>query len=141
MASLNMVQLIGRLGKDPEIRFSQSGQTIANMSLATDESYTDRNGNKVERAEWHRLVAFGRQAELAQQYLCKGSQIYVQGALQTRKWQDQQGNDKYTTEVKLQRLQFLDRKGDNGQQNGNGQGQNGQTQGSETSYDMDDVPF
>ncbi len=140
MASLNMVQLIGRLGKDPEVRYSQSGQAIANMTLATDESYTDQNGNKVDKTEWHKLVAFGKQAELVEKYLHKGSLIYVQGALQTRKWQDQQGQDRYTTEVKLQRVQFLDKKGDNEQQNGGGQTRS-QPRGSETSYDMDNVPF
>lgn len=139
MASLNMVQLIGCLGKDPEIRYSQSGQAIANMSLATDESYTDQNGNKVDKTEWHRLVAFGKQAELAQKYLFKGSLIYVQGALQTRKWQDQQGQDRYTTEVKLQRVQFLKKKGDNEQPNG--EKTRSQPRGSGASYDMDDVPF
>lgn len=140
MASLNMVQLIGRLGKDPEIRYSQSGQAIANMTLATDESYT-QDGNKIEKTEWHRLVAFGKQAELVENYLRKGSQIYVQGSLQTRKWQDQQGQDRYTTEVKLQLVQFLDKKGDNDQSNGGSQNPRSQPQGSETAYDMDSVPF
>lgn len=138
MASLNMVQLIGRLGKDPEVRLSQSGQAIATLSLATDESYVGQDGQKVERTEWHRLIAFGKQAELAQKYLRKGSQIYVQGSLQTRKWQDQQGQDRYTTEIKVIRIQFLDRKGD-GQQDA-GQAQQPQGNG-QTSYDMDDVPF
>lgn len=140
MASLNMVQLIGRLGKDPELRFSQSGQAIANMTLATDESYIGQDGNKVDKTEWHRLVAFGRQAELVEKYLRKGSLIYVQGALQTRKWQDQQGQDRYTTEVKLQRVQFLEKKGDNEQPNGEGQ-KRSQPRGNKASYDMDDVPF
>lgn len=140
MASLNMVQLIGRLGKDPEIRYSQSGQAIANMTLATDESYT-QDGNKIEKTEWHRLVAFGKQAELVEKYLRKGNQVYIQGSLQTRKWQDQQGQDRYTTEIKLQRVQFLDKKGDNDQSNDGSQNQRSQPQGSETAYDMDSVPF
>lgn len=140
MASLNMVQLIGRLGKDPELCFSQSGQSIANMTLATDESYVGQDGTKVEKTEWHKIVAFGKQAELLEKYLRKGSQIYVQGSLQTRKWQDRQGQERYATEVKLQRVQFLDKKGDNAP-NGNSTEPNRQPQGSAASYNMDDVPF
>ena len=108
---LNKVQIIGRLGRDPEIRYTQAGLPIANMRIATDESYTDRDGNRVDRTEWHTVVAFQKQAENCSNYLAKGSLVYVEGSLQTRKWQDQQGQDRYSTEIKAQRVVFLDRKG------------------------------
>ena len=108
---LNKVMIIGRLGKDPELRYSTSGTPMANMNIATDESYTDREGNRVERTEWHRVSVFQRQAENCANYLSKGSLVYIEGSLQTRKWQDQQGQDRYTTEIRAQRVQFLDRKG------------------------------
>ncbi|SBV94497.1 Single-stranded DNA-binding protein [uncultured delta proteobacterium] len=112
---LNKVMLIGRLGRDPELRYSASGMPMANLRIATDESYTDRDGNKVDRTEWHSVVVFQRQAENCANYLAKGSLVFVEGSLQTRKWQDQQGQDRYTTEIKAQRVQFLDRKGSAGQ--------------------------
>ena len=108
---LNKVMLIGRLGRDPELRYASTGMPIANMRIATDESYIDRDGNKVERTEWHTVVVFQRAAENCANYLAKGSLVYVEGSLQTRKWQDQQGQDRYSTEIKAQRVQFLDRKG------------------------------
>ena len=111
---LNKVMLIGRLGRDPELRYTQSGSPVATLNVATDESYTDRDGNKVERTEWHRVSVFQRQAENCANYLSKGSLVYVEGSLQTRKWQDQSGQDRYTTEIKAQRVQFLDRKGARG---------------------------
>ncbi|MBG0777512.1 MAG: single-stranded DNA-binding protein [Desulfovibrionaceae bacterium] len=110
-ATLNKVMLIGRLGRDPELKYSASGTPVTNFSMATDESYTDRDGNRVDRAEWHRIVVFNRQAETCANYLRKGSLCYVEGSLTTRKWQDQNGQDRYTTEVKAQRVQFLDPKG------------------------------
>lgn len=109
---LNKVMIIGHLGRDPELRYTQSGSPIATLNVATDESYQDRDGNKVERTEWHRVVVFQRAAENCSQYLSKGSLVFVEGRLQTRKWQDQQGQDRYTTEIKADRVQFLDRKGD-----------------------------
>ncbi|MBQ9405844.1 MAG: single-stranded DNA-binding protein [Desulfovibrio sp.] len=109
---LNKVMLIGRLGRDPELRYTQNGTPVASLNVATDESYTDRDGNKVERTEWHRVSVFQRQAENCANYLAKGSLVYVEGSLQTRKWQDQQGQDRYTTEIKAQRVQFLERKGE-----------------------------
>lgn len=110
---LNKVQLIGNLTRDVELRYSQSGVPVANMSVATNEKYTDRDGNKVEKAEFHRVTCFQRTAENCANYLTKGSLVYVEGSLTTRKWQDQQGQDRYTTEIKADRVQFLDRKGDN----------------------------
>lgn len=109
---LNKVMIIGRLGRDPELRYTQTGSPVASLNVATDESYSDREGNKVERTEWHRVSVFQRQAENCANYLTKGSLVFVEGSLQTRKWQDQQGQDRYTTEIKAQRVQFLDRKGD-----------------------------
>ncbi len=117
---LNKVMIIGRLGRDPELRYTQSGSPVASLNIATDESYTDREGNKVDRTEWHRVSVFQRQAENCANYLTKGSLVFVEGSLQTRKWQDQQGQDRYTTEIKAQRVQFLDRKGDAPRETGGG---------------------
>lgn len=111
MASLNKVMLIGRLGIDPELRYTQNGQPVANFRMATDESFRGTDGNMVERTEWHRVVVFGKQAEPVANYLHKGSMCYVEGSLQTRSWEDQGGVTKYTTEIKAQRVQFLDPKG------------------------------
>ena len=108
---LNKVMIIGRLGRDPELRYASSGTPMANLRIATDESYIDRDGNKVDRTEWHTVVVFQRQAENCANYLGKGSLVFVEGSLQTRKWQDQQGQDRYSTEIKAQRVQFLDRRG------------------------------
>jgi single-strand DNA-binding protein len=111
---LNKVMLIGRLGRDPELRYTQTGSPVASLRMATDESYTDKDGNRVERTEWHSVVVFQRAAENCANYLAKGSLVFVEGSLQTRKWQDQQGQDRYTTEVKAARVQFLDRRGEAG---------------------------
>lgn len=112
MASLNLVQIIGRLGRDPELRYTSNGQAVCSLNVATDESYTDRDGNKVERAEWHRVSAFGKIAESCSNYLAKGSLVYVEGNLTTRKWQDQNGQERFTTEIKAKSVQFLDRRND-----------------------------
>lgn len=116
---LNKVMLIGHLGKDPELRYGASGTPVVNLRIATNESYVDRDGNKVDRTEWHSVVAFQRQAENCANYLTKGSMVYVEGTLQTRQWQDQQGQTRYTTDIRATRIQFLDRKG--GAQAGYGQ--------------------
>lgn len=126
MASLNLVQIIGRLGRDPELRYGQSGGAVANFNVATDESYNDRDGNRVDRTEWHRVTVFGKMAENCGNYLAKGNLVYVEGSLTTRKWQDQNGQDRFTTEIKAQRVQFLDRQG--GQDDGQQQRQGRQTQ-------------
>tara|TARA_B100000945_G_C20026910_1_gene432622 strand:- start:22 stop:486 length:465 start_codon:yes stop_codon:yes gene_type:complete len=110
MANLNKVSLIGRLGQDPEIRYTQSGSAVANVTIATNEYWTDKQGGKQERTEWHSLVLWGKQADLAQSYLKKGSQIYIEGKLQTRDWEDQQGQKHYKTEVVVTSMQFLDSK-------------------------------
>lgn len=136
---VNKIFIIGRLARDPEIRYTQNGSAIANMTVATDESFTGSDGNKVERTEWHRVTVFGKMAENCGNYLGKGSLVHVEGSLQTRKWQDQNGQDRYTTEIKAQRVQFLDRRDqDGGQQR---QGRQQQTRGSEQDYQNQDVPF
>ncbi len=108
MGTLNKVILVGRLGKDPELRYTQSGTPVANFPLATNEVYQDRSGNRQERTEWHRIVVWSKQAESVKNYLNKGRSALVEGSIQTRKWQDQEGKDRYTTEIKAQRVVFLD---------------------------------
>jgi len=115
MAGINKVILVGNLGQKPEVKYSSNGSAIANLSVATSESWTDKNtGQKQEKTEWHRVSLFGKLAEIAGQYLDKGSKVYVEGKLQTRKWQDQSGSDRYTTEVVVSgfngTLQMLDRR-------------------------------
>jgi len=109
---VNKVILVGNLGSDPEMRYTQDGKAIASLSLATSESWNDRNsGQQVEKTEWHRISMFGKLAEIAGQYLKKGSKVYIEGKLQTRKWQDQQGQDRYSTEVVVDisgQMQMLD---------------------------------
>lgn len=107
MASVNKVILIGNLGRDPEVRFTQGGTPVANFTMATTERWNDPSGEKKERTEWHRIVVWGKQAEVAAEYLKKGRSVYVEGSLQTREWTDRDGNKRYTTEVRAQRLQFL----------------------------------
>ncbi|MDH3309901.1 MAG: single-stranded DNA-binding protein [Gammaproteobacteria bacterium] len=109
---VNKVILIGNLGRDPEVRYSPSGSAVANITLATSESWKDKNsGEKQEKTEWHRVVFFGRLAEIAGEYLKKGSQVYVEGRLQTRKWQDKEGHDRYTTEIVANEMQMLGSRG------------------------------
>jgi single-strand DNA-binding protein len=105
--SVNKVILVGRLGQNPEVRYTPSGAAVANFSVATNESWTDKSGQKQERTEWHRIVVWGKLAELCSQYLSKGRQAYIEGRLQTREWQDKDGVKKYTTEVQAQTVQFL----------------------------------
>jgi single-strand DNA-binding protein len=107
MASVNKVILIGNLGRDPETRYMPDGGAITNISIATTEAWKDKNGEKQEKTEWHRVAFFGKLAEIAGEYLKKGSQVYVEGRLQTRKWQDKDGADKYTTEIVANAMQML----------------------------------
>jgi single-strand DNA-binding protein len=107
MASVNKVILIGNLGRDPETRYMPDGGAITNISVATTDVWKDKNGEKQEKTEWHRVAFFGKLAEIAGEYLKKGSQVYVEGRLQTRKWQDKEGVDKYTTEIVADRMQML----------------------------------
>ena len=119
---VNKVILIGNLGQDPEVRFLPSGGAVANLSLATSESWKDKQGQVQEKTEWHRIGIFGKLAEIAGEYLKKGSSVYVEGKLQTRKWTNKEGNDQYTTEIHLDPfngvMQMLGGKGDNQSQGG-----------------------
>ncbi|MBS1958516.1 MAG: single-stranded DNA-binding protein [Bdellovibrionales bacterium] len=117
--AINKVILIGNLGQNPEVRYSPSGQAVCNLSIATNEAWTDKNGQKQEKTEWHRAVVFSKLAELCGQYLQKGRQIYLEGKLQTRQWQDKDGQTRYTTEVVAQTIQFLGGNAGAGQGRGN----------------------
>lgn len=112
---INKVILVGNLGQDPEFRSTGAGQPIASFSLATSDSWKDKaSGNRVERTEWHRIAVWGRMAEVCRDYLHKGSKVYIEGRLQTRKWQDKEGHDRYTTEIVASDMQMLDGRGDAG---------------------------
>jgi single-strand DNA-binding protein len=105
--SVNKVILVGNLGKDPEVRYTQTGSAVANFSIATSEQWNDREGKKQERTEWHNIVVWGKQAEHCGQYLSKGRQVYVEGSIRTRSYDDKSGNKRYITEIVAQRIQFL----------------------------------
>jgi len=112
MSGVNKVILIGHLGSDPTVRFTQGGTAVANFNIATTERFNNKSGEREERTEWHRIVAWGKLAEICQQYLKKGKQVYIEGRLQTRAWEDQQGQKKYTTEIVASNMQMLGRAGD-----------------------------
>ena len=114
VASINKVILIGNLGSDPEVRYTPSGKPVANFSIATTENWTNKDGGKEERTEWHRIVAWGRLGEICGDYLHKGKQVYIEGKLQTRSWEDREGNKRYTTEIIAQTMQMLGPKGKEG---------------------------
>jgi single-strand DNA-binding protein len=123
MASVNKVILVGNLGRDPETRYMPDGGAITNISIATTSSWKDKSGEKQEQTEWHRIAFFGKLAEIAGEYLKKGSQVYVEGKLRTRKWQDKDGQDKYTTEIIADAMQMLGgRQGMGGEGGGSGGG-------------------
>lgn len=112
MSSLNKAMIIGRLGQDPEVRYTQSNTAVANMSIATSERYKDKQGEWKENTEWHRVVAWGRTAEICQEYLKKGSQVYIEGPIETRQWEDKDGQTRYTTQIKALTMTMLDSKGE-----------------------------
>ena len=157
MAGVNKVIIVGNLGNDPEVRYAQSGSAIANISVATSDSWKDKTtGEKQERTEWHKIVMFNRLGEIAGEYLKKGSKVYIEGKLQTRKWQDQSGADRYSTEIVADQMQMLDgNSGQSGQQNQGGQqarpqqqggqaqqgGQQNQTPPNTDFDDSDGIPF
>jgi single-strand DNA-binding protein len=114
MASLNKVMLIGNLGKDPEVRYTTSGTPVASFSIATTEKFKNRNGEFEEKTEWHNITLWGKLAEIAGEYLHKGKSVYIEGRLQTRKWQDRDGRDRWTTEIVGDKMQMLGGKGDGG---------------------------
>ena len=136
--SLNKAMIIGNLGKDPELRYTQGGTAVCNMTLATNESWTDKNNQKQERTEWHRVVVWGRQAENCEKYLAKGRQAYVEGRIQTREWTDKNGVTKYTTEIVAERVQFLS--SGNGGSN-ESSGYTAPEENFDQSFNDDDIPF
>ena len=115
--SVNKVIILGRLGQEPELKYTPSGAAVCNFSLATSENWTDKSGQKQERTEWHRIVVWGKLAELCNQYLSKGRQAYVEGKLQTRSWDDKDGNKRYTTEINASTVQFIGERASSGQRN------------------------
>jgi single-strand DNA-binding protein len=153
---VNKVIIIGSLGNDPEIRYMPNGNAVANLSIATSESWKDQQGQQQERTEWHRVTMYRKLAEITGEYLKKGSQVFIEGKLQTRKWQDQQGNDRYTTEIIADQMQMLggrgdtspnqqqgqQRQGSQNQRTGTQQAQNGQQNSSPPDMGFDDsIPF
>lgn len=150
MASLNKVMLIGNLGKDPEVRYTPSGTAVASFSIATTEKFKNKQGEFEEKTEWHNVVLWGRQAEIAGEYLAKGRTVFIEGRLQTRKWQDKEGRDRWSTEVVGERMQMLGSKGEQrGNNRGHGESSSGDDQGAGHrdfggdgvgSFD-DDIPF
>ncbi|MDF1566334.1 MAG: single-stranded DNA-binding protein [Deltaproteobacteria bacterium] len=118
--SVNKAIIIGNLGKDPEVRYTTGGSAVCNFTVATNEQWKDKGGQKQERTEWHRIVTWGRTAELCGEYLSKGRTVYVEGRIQTRDWQDRDGNKRYTTEIVAQTVQFLDKGGQGGGGGGGG---------------------
>jgi single-strand DNA-binding protein len=122
MASINKVILIGNLGRDPELRYTQGGSAVTNFTLATNEKWKDKDGNNQERTEWHRIVVWGRSAENCAQYLQKGSSVFIEGRLQTREWEDKEGNKRQTTEINAASVQFLSGRGNGGGAGGPGGG-------------------
>ncbi len=148
MASLNKVMLIGNLGKDPEVRYTTSGTAVAGFSLATSERFKSKSGDWEERTEWHNITLWGRLAEIAGEYLAKGKTVYIEGRLQTRKWQDRDGRDRYTTEIVAEKMQMLGGRGEGGGRQGGArtsedQGGSGGSPGyEEPSFNPDDdIPF
>lgn len=140
MSGVNKVILIGRLGRDPELRHTKGGTAVANMSIATDDSFTDKEGNRQKTTEWHRIVMWDKTAENCVKYLNKGSQVYVEGKLQTRKWEDKDGQERTTTEIVARNVTFLDSKSDReGSQQGGQQG--GQQDRDQGPPPDEDLPF
>lgn len=128
MASLNKVTLIGHLGKDPETRYMSNGEAVTNITVATSETWKDKaSGEKQEKTEWHRITFYRRMAEIAGEYLKKGSQVYIEGRLETRKWQDKEGADRYTTEIIANELKMLGGKSERGGSQDRGQGGNSES--------------
>ena len=140
---INKVILVGNLGNDPETRAMPSGDTVTNLSVATNESWKDKqSGEQKDRTEWHKVAMFGRLAEIAAEYLRKGSQVYIEGKLRTRKWQDQQGNDRWTTEIVANEMQMLGGRGGGGQFGGGDSGPApGPAPGGSSDDFDDDIPF
>lgn len=143
MASLNKVMLIGNLGKDPEVRYTASGQAVASFSLATSEKFKSKTGEWEERTEWHNITLWGKLAEIAGEYLSKGKTVYIEGRLQTRKWQDKSGNDRYTTDIVGDKMQMLSAKGERrgGESSSAPAAGGGGGSYEEPPFQDDDIPF
>lgn len=147
--SVNKVILLGRLGQDPELKYTPGGAAVCNFSLATTESWTDKQGQKQEKTEWHRVVVWGKLAELCNQYLAKGRQAFLEGRLQTRSWDDKDGNKRYTTEIMASTVQFIGGPSANANQNANVDSSYAQPAApqpeyqiaSDASFAADDIPF
>ena len=125
MAGVNKVILLGNLGRDPELRYTQSGQAVANFTLATSENWNDKSGERQERTEWHRIVVWGKTAEMCNQYLSKGRTVYIEGRIQTREWEDKEGAKRYTTEINASTVNFIGPRQDGGGGGGAGGGNYG----------------
>jgi single-strand DNA-binding protein len=148
--TLNKAMIIGRLGSDPELRYTQSGMPVANFNVATNEIWNDKSGQRQERTEWHRVVVFNKQAEIAGKYLKKGREVFIEGRIQTREWQDKDGNKRYTTEIVASTIQFLGAQNEGG---GGGRysepppytdadaGPPGAEAAFDQSFNDDDIPF
>lgn len=141
MASLNKVMLIGNLGKDPEVRYTPSGQAVASFNLATSEKFKNKSGEWEERTEWHRVTLWARLAEIAGEYLSKGKTVYIEGRLQTRKWQDNSGNERYTTEIVGEKMQMLSPKGERRSSDAPAETSGGGGGYEEPPFQDDDIPF
>ena len=139
MASLNKVLLIGNLGRDPEVRYMTNGEAVANFSIATTESWKGKDGQKQERTEWHSIVMYRKLAEIAGQYLKKGSAVYIEGKLQTRKWQDKDGKDRYTTEIIADEMKMLGGGGEKPQEKPEKSGR--QQHYEKADFDDENIPF
>ncbi|MBD3348935.1 MAG: single-stranded DNA-binding protein [Candidatus Eisenbacteria bacterium] len=138
---VNKVILIGNLGGDPEMRQTPSGTPVTTFTLATNEAWTDKDGQRQEKTEWHRVVAWSRLAEICGQYLRKGRQVYIEGRLQTRSWEDKQGNQRKTTEIVAQNMQMLGSRGDQGGSSGGGSDDTPEFAAETVKIDDDDLPF
>jgi len=142
MASVNKVILVGNLGRDPELRYTPGGTAVANFTLATNEAWTDKGGQKQERTEWHRIVVWAKQAEIVGQYLQKGKQVFVEGSLRTREWNDRDGNKKQTTEIHAQRVIMLGRGEGRAESAGAGRPNDmDEGPGPDMQANEDDIPF
>ncbi len=136
---VNKVILVGRLGADPEVRYTQDGAMVTNFRLATDEQWKDKTGERVQRTEWHRIVTFGKLAEICGNYLSKGRLVYIEGRIQTRSWDDKDGNKRYATEIIALNMQMLERKGQGSDQSKAPANEGSSFEGAEMAED--DVPF
>src|SRR3989337_1650436 len=142
MAGVNKVILVGNLGKDPELRYAPSGMAIANFNIATTETWKDKSGAKQEKTEWHKIVAFNKLAEICGEYLNKGKQVYIEGRIQTRQWEDKDGNKRYTPEIVAQTMHFLGPPGGKGASPQSAGGAQEEAPPMENPpAELDDIPF